>query len=387
MNGFHSIFIWKLIFWILVAIVFYTYFGYTLLIPIFGLFFKRSLNRKDIEPRVTFLITAYNEERNIRRKLEETLALDYPNNKLEVIVASDGSTDRTDEIVKEFRDRGVILKRVEGRVGKTATQNEAVRVATGDITIFSDATTKYEKGAIRKIVRNYHDRSVGAVSGRYEYSNPKGAPVGIGTILFWKYENFIKSMQTKIRTITGCCGCIYSVRRDLYVPLGADIISDLVEPLKIIEKGYRVIFEPEAIAYEVTSEKPSEEFNMRIRIINRAMQGILSVRRLLNPMRYPFVAFQLISHKILRWLIPLFLIGVFVSNFYLLGHWFYNVTFIGQIIFYVAALAGLLTDTLGWRFRIFAIPLYFCVVNTASLLAFFKTLRGQKTVTWETVRR
>ena len=223
-------------------------------------------------------------------------------------------TDRTDEIVKEFRDRGVILKRVEGRVGKTATQNEAVRVATGDIIIFSDATTKYEKDAIRKIVRNYHDRSVGAVSGRYEYSNPKGAPVGIGTILFWKYENFIKSMQTKIRTITGCCGCIYSVRRDLYVPLGADIISDLVEPLKIIEKGYRVVFEPEAIAYEITTEKPSEEFNMRIRIINRAMQGILSVKGLLNPTRYPFVSFQLISHKILRWLIPFFLIGVFVSN-------------------------------------------------------------------------
>ena len=387
MNWLNGIFMWKLIFWISVATVIYTDLGYTLIIPVFGVFFRRRLNRKEIEPKVTFLITAYNEEKNIGGKLGETLALDYPKDKVEIIVASDGSTDRTDEIVKEFRERGVILKRVEGRVGKTATQNEAVRVATGDIIIFSDATTTYEKDAIRKIVRNYHDRSVGAVSGRYEYSNPKGAPVGIGTILFWKYENFIKSMQTKIRTITGCCGCIYSVRRDLYVPLAADIISDLVEPLKIIEKGYRVIFEPEAIAYEVTSEKPSEEFSMRIRIINRAMQGILSVKGLLNPMRYPFVSFQLISHKILRWLIPLFLIGIFVSNFYLLGHWFYNLTFIGQIIFYAAALAGLIADSLGWRFRILAIPLYFCVVNTASLFAFFKTLKGQKTVTWETVRK
>jgi cellulose synthase/poly-beta-1,6-N-acetylglucosamine synthase-like glycosyltransferase len=343
--------------------------------------------KKDIEPKVTFLITAYNEERSIAAKLENTLTLDYPREKLEVIVASDGSTDRTDEIVKSFSDRGVILERVDGRVGKTATQNKAVIAASGDVVVFSDATTKYSKDAIRKIVRSYADEGVGAVSGRYEYVNPTSASVGIGTILFWKYENFIKSMQTRIRTITGCCGCIYSVRKKAYVPLPSDIISDLVEPLKIIERGYRIVFEPEAIAYEETTEKPSEEFKMRIRIITRAMRGIIYVKSLLNPFKYPFVSFQLISHKVLRWLIPFFLIVLFISNYFLLGHWFYNLIFVMQVAFYVVALLGVLADRLGKKLKMFAIPMYFCVVNTASVIAFFKTLAGRKAVTWETVRK
>jgi cellulose synthase/poly-beta-1,6-N-acetylglucosamine synthase-like glycosyltransferase len=375
------------IFWMLVAVILYTYVGYSLLIPVCAIFFRYSVQCKDIEPKVTFLITAYNEEKNISKKLEEVLSLDYPENKLEVLVASDGSTDRTDDIVRGFSDRGVQLKRVEGRVGKTATQNEAVRSSTGEIVVFSDATTTYKQDALRKLVRNYNDPSVGAVSGRYEYVNPTGGSVGVGSILFWKYENFIKSMQTRIRTITGCCGCIYSVRRCVYVPLPADIISDLVEPLKVIEKGYRVVFEPEAVAYEETTEKPHEEFRMRIRVITRAMRGILYAKGLLNPFRFPFVAFQLFSHKVLRWLIPFFLIGLLIVNAFLLEERFYAITFALQLAFYLIALAGLAADRLGRKFKPAAVPLFFCIVNTASLIAFFKTLAGQKMVTWETVRK
>lgn len=376
-----------IVFWSSFLIILYTYLGYTLLIPCLALFFRKPVRREDVEFRVTFLITAYNEEKNIRKKLNEVLELDYPRDQLELMVASDGSTDRTDEIVGEFADRGVILKRVEGRVGKTATQNEAVRSATGDVIIFSDATTVYEKDAIRKLTRNYADLEVGAVSGRYEYVNPTGAPVGTGSILFWRYENFIKSMQTRIRTITGCCGCIYSVRRAAYVPLPPDIISDLVEPLKIIERGYRVVFEPEAVAYEETTEKPVEEFSMRVRVITRAMRGILYVKSLLNPLRYPFVSFQLFSHKVLRWLIPFFLVIMMASNTFLLGHWFYNLAFGLQALFYLSALVGLAGDRYGIKLRPLAIPLYFCVVNAASMVAFWKTLKGQKMVTWETVRK
>lgn len=377
----------ELILWILIAVTIYTYLGYALLIPVIGLFVKRHVNFDDITPRVTFLITAYNEEKNIRKKLTEVLALNYPHGQLEIMVASDGSTDRTDEIVREFIDQGVILKRVEGRVGKTASQNEAVKAATGDVIIFSDATTVYEKDAIRKLIRNYNDPEVGAVSGRYEYMNPTGASVGTGSILFWKYENFIKSMQTRIRTITGCCGCIYSVRKAAYVPLPGDIISDLVEPLMVIQRGYRVVFEQEAVAYEETTEKSQEEFRMRIRVITRAMRGIFYARGLLNPFRFPFVAFQLFSHKVLRWLIPFFLIGLLVVNAFLLDKQFYVMTFALQVAFYLLALAGLAADRAGKKFKLAAVPLYFCIVNTASLIAFFKTLAGQKMVTWETVRK
>jgi len=378
---------WAAVFLVSAVAIGYAYLGYSLLVPLIASFFRRPVLVGDLEPTVTFLITAYNEEKNIRRKLEEVLGLDYPEEKLEVLVASDGSTDGTDDIVREFRGRGVILERVEGRVGKTATQNEAVKIATGDIIIFSDATTTYRKDAIRKIVRNYNDPAVGAVSGRYEYVNPSGAPVGTGTIIFWKYENYIKSMQTRTKTITGCCGCIYSVRKSVYVPLAPDIISDLVEPLRIIEKGYRVVFEPEAVAFETTTERPSEEFRMRIRVINRAMRGIWSVRGLLNPLRYPMVAFQLLSHKVLRWMIPFFLVALFVSNWKLLGNPFYNAVFAAQVVCYGAALAGLVLGFLGMRIRPLAVPVYFCVVNAASLVAFFKTLTGSRTVIWETVRK
>ncbi len=201
-------------------------------------------------------------------------------------------------------------------------------------------------------------------------------------------ENFIKSMQTRIKTITGCCGCIYSVRKEAYVPLPPDIISDLVEPLKVIERGYRVVFEPEAVAYEETTERAAEEFSMRMRVINRAMRGILYAKSLLNPFKYPFVSFQLISHKVFRWLVPFFLIGLFGSNLFLVGtHWFFDLAFAGQLVFYSAALIGLMADRLGHKIKALGIPLYFCIVNTASFLAFFKTLKGQKSVTWETVRK
>jgi len=376
----------KVIFWLMIFIIAYTYFGYSLLIYLISLMVNNKINKKDIEPPVTFLITAYNEEESIRQKLENTLNLDYPKDKLEIIVASDGSTDRTEEIVKEFRDKGVILHRVEGRVGKTETQNQAVNIVTGDIIIFSDATTKYKRDAIKKIVRNYNDPTVGAVSGRYEYIDPKGTQVGLATIVFWRYENFIKSRQTKIKTITGACGCIYSVRRELYEPLRRDVISDLVEPLKILEKGYRIAFEPEAIAYEQTTERSSQEFNMRIRVISRGMNGLLSVKGLLNPFRYGFVSFQLVSHKVLRWLIPFFVTILFFSNLALLGNRFYNLIFILQVFFYLFALLGWVVDHYNKKFKLFSLPLYFCVVNLASAVSLIKTIWGEKDIVWETTR-
>jgi len=377
----------EFIFWITIGIIFYTYFGYPLLTLLLSLFVNNPVSKSDIEPTVTFLITAYNEEKSIRQKLENTLSLDYPKEKLEIMVASDGSTDRTDEIVKEFSERGVTLHRVEGRVGKTETQNQAVNAARGDIVIFSDATTTYKNDAIRKIVRNYHDRSIGAVSGRYEYVNPTGAPVGLGTILFWKYENFIKSRQTRIKTITGCCGCIYSVRRSAYQPLPRDIISDLVEPLKILEKGYRIAFEPEAVAYEITEETVDEEFSMRVRVITRAMNGLMYVKTLLNPVKYPFVSFQLISHKVLRWLIPLFLVIIFVSNAMILDNNFYTLLFVSQVVFYLSALFAWVMEKYGRKFKLLFLPLYFCVVNIASLRAIFNLIKGRKMAVWETVRK
>ena len=377
----------EIIFWLTLGVIFYTYFGYPLFILFLSLFVNHKIKKGEIEPNVTVLITAYNEEKNIVEKLENTLSLDYPKEKLEIVVASDGSEDKTDQIVRQYSGRGVILHRVEGRVGKTETQNQTVKIAKGDIVIFSDATTKYKKDAIRKIVRNYEDHSIGAVSGRYEYVNPTGAPVGLGTILFWKYENSIKSRQTRIETVTGCCGCIYSVRRDLYEPLPRDIISDLVEPLKILGKGFRIAFEPEAVAYEETTETSKEEFGMRVRVISRGMYGLWYMRQLFNPFKYGFVSYQLFSHKVLRWIIPFLLPLLLLSNLLLIGHPFYILTLVVQILFYVGAVGGHLLDRMGKKAKLLALPLYYCVVNAASMAAFFRTIFGKKAIVWETVRK
>ena len=203
----------KVLFWLSLFLIFYAYVGYPLLITFLSFLVDNKFKKAEIEPFVTLLITAFNEEKDIAAKLENSLALDYPKDKFEIVVASDGSTDATDAIVKSFEDNDagipVRLHRVEGRVGKTATQNSAVKVCRGEIIIFSDAASMYDRNAIRAIVRNYADPNVGAVSGMYNYVNKDGASVGFATILFWNFENFIKNRQTRIRTITGCCGCIY----------------------------------------------------------------------------------------------------------------------------------------------------------------------------------
>jgi cellulose synthase/poly-beta-1,6-N-acetylglucosamine synthase-like glycosyltransferase len=375
------------VFWTSLAVIFYTYFGYSLFIVLLSRIVRNRVKQAPIEPSVTLIITAYNEEKNIAQKLQNVLSLDYPKEKLEILVASDGSKDRTEEIAQGFAGRGVKVIRVEGRVGKTETQNQAVKASGGEIIVFSDATTEYDKKAIRMIVRNYADPSVGAVSGRYEYYNPTGNPVGIGNILFWKYENFIKRCQTEIKTITGCCGCIYSVRRSAYEPLPPDIISDLTEPLKILEKGYRIAFEPEAVAFEETTERSAEEFSMRVRVIARGMRGLIYMKRLFNPIQFGFVSFQLFSHKVLRWAVPVFMVTLFVSNFFLAGELFYKLTFGLQALFYMMALMGWLAEKSQVKVRFFSIPLYFLIVNLASLSSFFQILKGYKAVTWETVRK
>ena len=377
----------EVIFWTAVGAIVYAYGGYSLVTMLLALLVRNPVKRADITPSVTLLITAYNEELDIAQKLEGSLKLDYPRELLEIIVASDGSTDRTDEIVRGFEARGVKLVRVEGRLGKTGTQNEAVKHARGEIIVFSDATTTYDSQALRKLVRNYADPRIGAVSGRYEYRNPSGAPIGLGTVLFWKYENAIKSMQTRIWTITGCCGCIYSVRRSAYVPLPRDIISDLCQPLKILESGYRIAFEREAVAYEDALEESKGEFSMRVRVISRGMHGLIFMRKLLNPLRKPFVAFQLISHKWMRWLVPVFAAVALLANAVLLGdNIFYNVTFALQLAFYSIALLAFLLEGRVRFPKLLGVPLYFVTVNLASVSAMRRVFKGIRATTWETVR-
>ena len=379
----------EILFWFSVAILAYVYAGYPLVLALVAPFIRRRKPEPGYLPHLSFLIAAYNEEANIGQKIEQTLALDYPPDRLEILVLSDGSADRTDEIVRSFGDPRVRLLRIEPRRGKTAAQNQGVRQARGEVLIFSDATTVYHRQALRYLACNYEDPRVGAVSGRYQYFDTEGnSPTGLGTIFFWNYENLLKMLQSRIRTISGCCGCIYSVRKSAYTDLPADVISDLVQPLRVIQKSFRVVFEDRALAYEETTQSASEEFSMRVRVVTRGMRGLLSVPEILKPWRFGWVSFQLFSHKILRWLVPLFLLLIFASNLaivFLNPRSFYPFPLLLQAAFYAWALLSMAVPLHRWG-KVLGVPLYFCILNAAALCSLIEVLRGRKYVTWETVR-
>ena len=376
----------QIFFWLSFAVLVYVYAGYPLLLLLLQPFFRSIQTEPGHTPFLSVLIAAYNEEHDIRKKLEQTLALDYPPDKIEIIVLSDGSTDGTDEIVKSFPDPRVRLLHVTGRKGKTNAQNEGVKAARGEVLIFSDATTVYHPQALRHLASNYANPRVGAASGRYQYFDPEGqSPTGLGTVAFWNYENLLKKMQSRIRTISGCCGCIYSVRKVAYTALAPEIISDLVQPLQVILKGYRVVFEDRALAYEETTQSTSEEFSMRVRVVTRGIRGVLSVLELLKPWKRGWVSVQLWSHKVLRWLVPFFLLMLFLSNLFLWQDPFYRLVLIAQAMFYAMAIVSLAVPFQRF-WKPLGIPLYFCTLNSAAFFSLIEVLRGKKYVVWETVR-
>jgi len=367
-------------------LLFYVYAGYPLLLALIGLFVRKKRPEQGYYPQLSVLIAAYNEEAAIAEKIKQTLALEYPKDKLEVLVLSDCSKDKTDEIVKSYPDSRVRLVRMAERRGKTSAQNFGIREAQGEVVVFSDATAIYHPKALAYLATNYQDPKVGAVSGRYKYFDPEDqSPTGMGSSAFWNYENLIKMMQSKIHTITGCCGCIYSVRKAAYTDLPDDIISDLVQPLQVIRKGYKVLFEDRAVAYEETTKSTKEEFSMRVRVVTRAMRGLLSVSDVLKPWKFAWPAFQLWSHKILRWMVPLFLITIFVSNLFLLDSQFFRTLMVAQLAFYAAAILNVVLP-LHRAWKPLGIPLFFCTLNAAALFSMIELGRGKKYVTWQTVR-
>ena len=374
----------------LILLVLYTYFGYFIAVILLGKLIRRKVHKSDIQPHVTMLIAAYNEEKGIALKIEDSLKLNYPQDKLRIVVVSDGSTDGTDEIVKSYAAQGVELFRVEGRVGKTEARNVAMASIEGEIIIFSDATTTYKEDLIEKMVRNFADPKVGMVTGHLIYRDSSNTQMGTGQKLYWKYESTIKKAQTSMGTLTGSVGCVTAFRKELYTPLPKNIIEDFTGPLMLVIKGFRVVYEEEALCFEDTTKKAANEWNMRVRVIRGGMSGMIHARKILNPIAYPIPFFQLVSHKILRWLIPVFIISLFLVSNYMV--WLdpknvYSMTLlILQLMFYFTAGCAYALEKKGIHNRLAAIPLYFLILNAASLVALVKTLTSNLEATWETHR-
>jgi len=380
----------ELLSFIISIIIFYTYFGYVGLVIFLGFICNKKVQKSDIKPTVTLMIAAFNEEKGIQEKIENSLLLDYPKDKFKIVVVSDGSTDNTDSIVREYKTRGVELIRVEGRVGKTEARNIAMKSVKTDITIFSDGTTHYTQDVVTKMIRNFADESVGMVSGNLKYKDDENTQMGIGQKLYWQYETIIKQAQTKLGTLTGSIGCITAFRTHLYHPLPPNVIEDFTAPLMFVQDGYRVVFEKDAVCFEETTKKSKMEWYMRIRVIRGGMTGLIYAKSVINPLKNPVSAFQLISHKVLRWLVPVFGILLFMCSALASVHpvatIYIKVLFTLQIIFYLIAIISFTLEKYEIHNKILAIPLYFIVINCASLIAIYKVLTSKLEATWETDR-
>jgi len=378
----HTLFI--LIFLFCIFLIFYIYAGYPLVILCIGALRPKPVRRlPGFEPFVTILIPAYNEEEGIGGTLENKLALDYPSDKLEIIVVSDGSEDRTEAVVRSYADAGVKLLRQEPRAGKTMALNLAVSSTGGEIVVFSDANSMYAPEALKRLVQNFADPKVGYVTGKMIYTNSGKSAIGDGCSAYMRYENMLRRLENRVGSIVGVDGGIDAIRRGLYKPMNADQLPDFILPLQVVEQGFRVVYEPQAILKEPSLSEVSDEHKMRVRVTLRALWALYDMRHLLSLRRYGLFAFQLWSHKVLRYICFIFLIGAYISNVALIkAGLFFQFFFLVQTAAYVGAFVSPILEKRGVRVRMLYLLRYFVLVNFSAAFGFFKFLRGDKQVFW-----
>ncbi len=378
------------LFWLSIALVIYTYAGYPALLALLARFFHKEVIRQPIIPSVTLLIAAYNEESIIAKKLENSLALDYPHEKLQILVTADGSDDRTPDIVREFSAQGVELCFEPPRRGKMAAINRAIPHARGDIVIFSDANNMYDESTLRELIAPFGDPTVGAVTGIKVIAKGDGV-LGESEGLYWKYESFIKTKETRLGTSIGAMGEIFAIRRNLFeAPPDAVINDDFFMAMRLLRRGHRIIYNPRARSVERVSVTAGDEMARRARIVAGRYQSLALARDLL-PWRNPLTMWQVISHKYLRPLVPLAMIAALVSNLWLAVRgigWLWRMVFAGQAGFYLLALVGMRRQSTGGKVsKLFYLPTFLVNSNLAALMGLWRFLTGGQSTRWQRVKR
>src|SRR3989344_1746231 len=378
-----------LAFWLLISLTIYCYFVYPLLLWLMARLRPNPVRKSPWEPTVSIVLSVWNEEDVIKEKLRNLLSLDYPNEKMEILIGSDGSTDKTARIVRGFNDPRVHLIERPRRQGKMATLNELVQAARNETIVFCDARQTFAPNAIRELVANLADHHVGCVSGELIFKEKKeeGATAK-GVSLYWNYEKFIRKQESRLHSMLGATGAIYALRRELFVPIPARIVlDDMFVPLQIIRKGYRAILDESAKAYDQAADSPREEHRRKTRTLfgNHQIFGLFP--DLFNPLRSP-VAIQLFSHKLLRTVIPLFLVLLFILNLLLTGEPLYQIMFYLQIVFYGMAVTGALSryqkhGIFSLISKICYIPYVFCLLNFSALAGTLRFFSSKQEATWE----
>ncbi len=374
------------IFWSTALLPFMCYFGYPGILYLLGKIFPFNPVKKSIFPSVSLIIPAYNEEKNIAKKVENTLSLEYPSEKVEILVGSDGSTDQTAEIMGNLMSERVRFFDFKENRGKTAVQNDLVSHSHGDILIFTDAASFLHPKAIKKIVRNFADPRIGCVAGRMRFVNTDKTLTTQSQGLYWRYETKIRSMESKLGRLIGVDGPLYAVKRDFYIPLEHYIMSDFLTPLLVLKQAKKVIWEPEAIVDEDPTTRAHHEFATRRRIALRGFVALWTNRDLLNPFKYPGLASQISLHKLFRWLIgPAVLLNLAATVLLSTSVFFKFLLFI-YTLFISAALAGYLLDHAKKKCRLLTLPYYFVLVNAAASMGFFDFLKKKQATKWVPVR-
>lgn len=378
------------IFWLSIAFLFYAYGGFALLVGLVGLVQRRGVRKLPITPSVSLIIAAYNEEKVIAERLDNALAMDYPRERLQILVASDGSSDRTEDIVASYASKGVLLLSLPRR-GKIQTLNAAVARATGKILVFTDANIMCRADTLRELVANFADPSVGGVAGHTAYTlDPDSESSSYGERLYWRYDTWLKKLESQTGSIVSAHGGLYAIRRVLFRPIpdGA-VTDDFAISTSVIAHGYRLVFEPNALATEVAVPEAQREFRRRVRLMTRGLRGVFLRRRLLNPRKYGFYSVVLASHKLARRLVPVSLAILGVAS---LAAWsqgpLYQAAVLAQAFFYGMATVGyLLRRSRMGRLRLLYIPFYYCMANVACSVAWVHALRGRRIEVWQPQRQ
>jgi cellulose synthase/poly-beta-1,6-N-acetylglucosamine synthase-like glycosyltransferase len=379
-------------------VVVYTYVGFPLLVLLRARLRPRPHSRADVTPSVSVVIAAHDEEASIGPRVDNLLALDYPPDRIEFVIASDGSTDRTVAAARRRDDPRVHVLDLP-RTGKATALNAAVAASGGEILVFSDANTAYAPDAIRMLVRSFADPMVGGVAGNQVYlpastsarpgDDGAATAVGVGERSYWDFDRLVKDAESLGGSVISATGAMYAIRRELFREVPDGVTDDFVTSTRVIAAGRRLVFEPAAIAYEPVAGSSTREYRRKVRIMTRGLRGVAVARDLLDPARYGFYALQLLTHKVLRRLMAIPLIVIFVTSLFLWDDGpIYRVAVVGQLVVYGLGVIGLLLrDRPAGRRPWFAIPSFFLLVNIASLHALWNLLSGRRIDRWQPVRR
>lgn len=368
----------RALFWTSAFLVVYPYFVYPALLALLRRVVSRPPRKAPIEPTVSLLVAAFNEEDVIAAKIENSLALDYPADRLEIVIASDGSSDGTNEIAARLAEgRRVRLMAFPVNRGKLTTMNDVIPQLSGEIVVFSDASSMVTPESIRVLVSNFADPDVGAVSGAYLVRNPARAALGPQEDFYWRFETSLKAAEADLSSTLGAHGSLYAIRRELYpFPERGVINDDFVIPFRIVARGYRAVYEPGAVAVEEAHEM--EGFRRRVRITSGNIQQLRELPMLLMPPRV-MPLFFFVSHKAMRLVVPVAMMTCLVANIFLARSPVYALLLVAQLVFYALALSG---AAFALRPRLLRLPYYFSMVNAALIVALFERAVRRGPVTW-----